>query len=288
MTIKHLVLGGGGAGGFTVYGALRYLNQQGIYSKENIESIYSSSAGSIIAALILLTDSWELLDDYILKRPWDKLITINPIDIFNLWQQKGIFNEEMVKSIIKPFLQAKDLDENITLKELYDINHIQLNFFTTNVNSINLETIKLSHVSHPNLTFCKAISMSAAFPMMFIPVYDCSNCYIDGGLLNNFPLNDCMEVNSNPEEILAIKIFSVPNSEKIDNNTLLPLYLYNIIFKMYSLLNGDNTHKIIPNIIECVIENNSLTRWANAVSDVKIRQEYIEIGEKNAKYFIEN
>lgn len=57
---------------------------------------------------------------------------------------------------------------------------------------------------------------------------------------------------------------------------------------MYSLLNSDNTHKIIPNIIECVIENNSLTRWANAVSDVKIRQEYIEIGEKNAKYFIEN
>ena len=57
MTIKHLVLGGGGAGGFTVYGALRYLNQQGIYSKENIESIYSSSEGSIIAALILLTDS---------------------------------------------------------------------------------------------------------------------------------------------------------------------------------------------------------------------------------------
>ena len=31
MTIKHLVLGGGGAAGFTIYGALKYLNKNNFF-----------------------------------------------------------------------------------------------------------------------------------------------------------------------------------------------------------------------------------------------------------------
>ena len=37
MTIKHLVLSGGGAGGFTLYGALKYLSQNSFFSYENEE-----------------------------------------------------------------------------------------------------------------------------------------------------------------------------------------------------------------------------------------------------------
>ena len=84
MTIKHLVLAGGGSGGFTVYGALKYLNQKEFFLLNNITSIHSSSAGSIIAGLIILANDWNLLDDYILKRPWDKLININPTALLNL------------------------------------------------------------------------------------------------------------------------------------------------------------------------------------------------------------
>ena len=68
MTIKHLVLAGGGPAGFTVYGALKYLNKNNFFNLSDISSIHACSAGSIIAALILLTDNWDILDDYILKR----------------------------------------------------------------------------------------------------------------------------------------------------------------------------------------------------------------------------
>ena len=36
--------------------------------------------------------------------------------------------------------------------------------------------------------------MSSAFPLMFIPICIDNNCYIDGGLLNNFPLNECLDI----------------------------------------------------------------------------------------------
>jgi NTE family protein len=238
MTIKHLVLSGGGAAGFTVYGALKYLNKNNFFNLSDIKSIHACSAGSIVAGLVLLSENWDMLDDYILKRPWDKLININPTNLLNLWQKKGIFNEEMIKVILKPFLQAKEFDENITLNQLYEKTNIEIYMYTTNINSLELETVSLSYKTHPDLEFYKAITMSSAFPLMFMPICDNSNCYVDGGLLNNFPLNDCINLNNNIDEILGIKITSKSkNIEYVNNDTLLPMYLYSIIIKMYILIN---------------------------------------------------
>ncbi|ALH23118.1 patatin-like phospholipase [Chrysochromulina ericina virus CeV-01B] len=289
MTIKHLVLSGGGAAGFTVYGALKYLNKKNFFNLSDIKSIYASSAGSIIAGLVMLSENWDMLDDYILKRPWDKLININPTSLLNLWQKKGIFNEEMIKVILKPFLQAKEFDENITLKQLYEKTNIEIYMYTTNINSLELETVSLSYKSHPDLEFYKAITMSSAFPLMFMPICDASNCYVDGGLLNNFPLNNCINLNNDIDEILGIKISSNSNNiEYVNNDTLLPMYLYSIIIKMYILVNKKNIDIEIPNLVNCYIEDNSFSKWGNAVVDMSTRQEYISIGENSAKHFLEH
>jgi len=289
MTIKHLVLSGGGAAGFTVYGALKYLNKNNFFDLSNIKSIHACSAGSIIAGLVLLTDNWDMLDDYILKRPWDKLININPTGLLNLWQKKGIFNEEMVREILRPFLQSKELDDNITLKQLYEKTNIDIYMYTTNINSTELETISLSYKTHPDLEFYKAITMSSAFPLMFMPICDSSNCYIDGGLLNNFPINDCIKLNNNIDEILGIKISSNTNNiEYVNDDTLLPMYLYSIIIKMYILMNKKKLDIELPNLVNCYIEDNSFSKWGNAVVDMTTRQEYISIGENSAKYFLEH
>ncbi len=289
MTIKHLVLSGGGAAGFTVYGALKYLNKEDFFQLNTIKSIHSCSAGSIIAALILLADNWNVLDDYILKRPWDKLINVNPSNILNIWQNKGVFNENMIKEILNPFLQAKELDQNITLKQLYDKNSVEIYMYTTNINSNELETLSLSYKTHPDLELYNAITMSCAFPLMFMPIYDSSNCYIDGGLLNNFPLNDCINLNDNTDEILGIKIITNnDNLDTINSETILPMYLYNIIVKMYRQINKKSEEDNLSNIVNCYIENNSLSRWGDAVVDMSIRLDYINIGEQSAKYFLEN
>jgi len=289
MTIKHLVLSGGGAAGFTVYGALKYLNKNNFFNLSDIKSIHACSAGSIIAGLVLLSENWDMLDDYILKRPWDKLININPTSLLNLWQKKGIFNEEMIKEILKPFLQTREFDQNITLKQLYEKTNIEIYTYTTNINSLELETVTLSHKSHPDLEFYKAITMSSAFPLMFMPICDFSNCYIDGGLLNNFPLNDCINLNNNIDEILGIKIITNnDNLDTVNSETILPMYLYNIIIKMYRQINKKSREDNLSNIVNCYIENNSLSRWGDAVVDMSIRQDYINIGEQSAKYFLEN
>lgn len=289
MTIKHLVLSGGGAAGFAVYGALKYLNQQSFFSLNDIISIHACSAGSIIAGLIILAKDWTLLDDYILKRPWDKVININPTVLLNIWQQKGIFNKNVITEILIPFFKINNFETTITLKELYNKTKIDFYIYTTNINADVLETVELSHYTHPDLEFCKAITMSSAFPLLFEPVCDNSNCYIDGGLLNVFPIYSCIERTCNADEILGINIKSNNNVDNILDDTILPLYLYSILIKMYNLISknkNDNKNIIVKNIVNCEIKDNTLSKWSLAISDVDIRREYIDIGLSSATDFL--
>ena len=126
MTIKHLVLSGGGPAGFSLYGALSNLSREKYWYLKDIENIYGTSVGSFIAVVLTLNYEWDVLDDYFMKRPWDKVVVIEPGMIIDAFKSKGILDESYVKECIKYLFTAKDLNVNITLKELIDINKINL------------------------------------------------------------------------------------------------------------------------------------------------------------------
>jgi len=288
MTIKHLVLGGGGSGVIAVYGALKYLAINKFWELKDIKSIYSTSFGSIIGTYIILNHDWDTLDDYLVKRPWDKVINIKPLDIINIWHEKGIFNENIVKLAFKPLLEAKDLSENITLQDLYDYNSIEFHIYTTNLNENIPTKVDISYKTHPNLELCKAITMSISFPLLFAPICNNdNNCYIDGGLLNNFPLNNCIADVTNVEEILAIKVSSCLSVNNIDKNSTLIYYIYSLMEGMRRLLMTDNEQQVISNMITCKLKSNTIKDWLQALSDDNIRQQLIETGEKYGKDFLE-
>ena len=80
MTIKHLVLSGGGIVGFVEYGILKELTQKKIIKYENVETIYCTSVGSIVALIYLLNLDSNIVDNYLIKRPWKKLINFKEFD----------------------------------------------------------------------------------------------------------------------------------------------------------------------------------------------------------------
>ena len=69
MTIKHIVISGGGPTGFITYGAVRYLSKEKFWDLKNIETIYGSSIGALMGVVFSLGYDWEWLDDYFIKRP---------------------------------------------------------------------------------------------------------------------------------------------------------------------------------------------------------------------------
>ena len=55
MPIKHLVIAGGGPIGIQFLGALEYLNEQDFWKLEDIESIYATSVGTMMAAMMVFS-----------------------------------------------------------------------------------------------------------------------------------------------------------------------------------------------------------------------------------------
>ncbi len=58
MTIKHLVLSGGGPVMIQLLASIQHLESTNFIDLKNIETIYGTSAGAIVAILICLKYEW--------------------------------------------------------------------------------------------------------------------------------------------------------------------------------------------------------------------------------------
>ncbi len=72
--IKHIVISGGAASGVSMISILKNLNDNKFYDIKNIETIWGTSAGSLISILLALNIDWDSVYTYIIDRPWDKIL----------------------------------------------------------------------------------------------------------------------------------------------------------------------------------------------------------------------
>ena len=291
MTIKHLVLSGGGPTGLITYGAVSHLAKKGFWHLNDIESIYGCSIGGYMGVVCTMGYNWEWLDDYFIKRPWEKLVASSAISLMDVFEEKGLVNEHFFTDAIIPLLHAKDLSEHITLAEFYAYNKIDIHLYSTNINADILEKIDISHSTHPSLTLIKALRMTMAFPLIFQPIYEDGGCYIDGGLLNNFPLNDCINRNHSDKdhrnEILAFKNIWATNKYCINEKSSILDYFLLIMKKIQATLDTERIQEEIKNTVRCVIEDlNNFDKWWKALSSEEMRGKIVESGHKHADVFI--
>ena len=286
--IKHLVINGGGPTGWISYGALKCLFEKKFIHINNIKSIYGTSAGAIIAVIISLKYDWITLEDYFLKRPWDKVLKIEPDHFFEMYYNKGLFQFNLVKEVLTPLLTAKDLSENITLKEYYDYNNIDLHCFTVELNSF--QKIDLNHNTYPDLPLIKALEMTSAYPILFKPIIDDDKCYIDGGLIDNYPINECLEnQNCDEKEILGIKNKWSSINSNINNEMNLFQYLQTSFGKIVEFIQKNNTSsKTIHYELKCLCNKNLLdyTKWLEYMTKKEKIEELMEEGKEYAELFL--
>lgn len=291
MVIKHIVISGGGPTGFLSYGAAKFLAQKEFWSHNNIESIYGTSIGSLIGAMLCLKHEWSTLDDYIIKRPWEKVI-VNSLEMFELFAQKGMAKLKLLDDIMQPLLESKDLSINTTLLEFYEYSGISLNVFTVELNKF--EKVHLSHATHPDMPLMDAIKMSCCMPVLFQPIVHDGCCYIDGGIMVNYPLRECLETtNCNPNEVLGLRnVWKNPN-ESIGNHSTLVEYLRFINLQLMRMVNkttaDSNAHSWNDvNEVLCHVKPDiTPAEWLSIMSDASQRLAWIEDGMTAGKEFLD-
>lgn len=304
MTIKHIVVSGGGPVGLVTYGALKELSLKNIVKLENIESIYATSIGCYIALIYMLNFDWEWMDNYLIKRPWENTINIGSSDYLNFIYTKGLLNETFIINTIKPLFLAKDIDINITLKEFYELTKIDFHILTCNFNKFCKKDI--NYISDPNLELYKAIMMSSAIPLLIQPPYYKNEYYLDGGIFCNCPLNECYLNNKcEKSEILAFindKRFPIElnnesdsestNKSNIDNKINVFNFVMILLKNIFKKINEDENVNLmtIKNIINVGLSKNSidLNYWLYVFKNMDERARIIKLGTNQANNYIIN
>lgn len=218
MTIKHIVISGAAYNGINQVGTIYKLEENGIINKDDIESIYATSAGVIAMVIWMLGIEKSVLYDYIINRPWHKMYQLKLEDCFSILQERGLLDKNIFINIMSPILRSKNIDLNITLKEFHDIIHTDFNIYVTDTNTIKYKC--LNHETYPNLKLLDAIYMTSSLPGIFKPMKLDGSFVIDGGICCFFPVKNCINDGCKMEEILGIKVTRMKDKMNDDINIL--------------------------------------------------------------------
>jgi len=262
-SIEYLVISGAGPNGLGQLGILEILTEVKFLDTSSIKKTFGTSAGAIIAANIALGIDIKEMIEYIVERPWNKMIKIDLDNFLSLNQSKGLISSDLIKNAVIPFFKAYDIDTGITLKEAYQRTGIELNVITVEIGVF--KDICLNHKTFPDLPLLTAVAMSSAMPPVFSPVEYEGKYYLDGGLLNNFPLNNLTHLlkPSHYDRVLAIRIDKKNKSEcdNVDIGSLTGIEYAQYIFqRSFGLLGngieyGNSHERRIPYEIVCEVDH---------------------------------
>lgn len=195
-TIKRpkigLVLSGGGAKGFAHIGVLKVIEQAGI----KIDFIGGTSMGSVVGGLYASGYSATQIDSIFKATNFDKLLQdFIPRSSKNFYEKR---NDEMY-AVVLPFEKFKigvpealsksvynyNLLTSLTrnVRHVRDFNKLKIPFFCVATNIENGEEVILNKGN-----IVDAMIASSAFPSLFSPVVLDGKLLLDGGIVNNYPV----------------------------------------------------------------------------------------------------
>ena len=147
--------------------------------------------------------------------------------------------------------------------------------------------VDLNYKTHPSQPLIEACYMSCCYPLWFSPIYRDGCCYVDGGIINDYPVNECIrDQKCNPSEILGIKILWEKKPATLTNNETVFQFITTFINQINSnLFEVRNTHPI-PNEVVCVSKIFTSHDWLLWVKDESYRRELVLRGETFANVFL--
>jgi len=204
---KYLALKGGGIRGIAYTGALKVLEEKNI--SPYIEKVAGTSAGAIVGALFCMGYSAKEMEEIMFGL---NIATFNDGSWFFLGGQRrmrknyGWYKGRKLESWIGWQVKQKTGDENTTFMQLHRLAQNNKHFRDLYVTATNLSSQKLevfSWETFPDLPVKTAVHASAAVPLYYGAVFiDSSgrvatqrhptnnyNVYVDGGLMDNYPID---------------------------------------------------------------------------------------------------
>lgn len=182
-TYTTLVMSGGGIKGIGGLGALQFLADN--HKLINITKFIGTSVGAIISYLICIGYTpIEILVMITQKKIFEKMATA--FSIVDLMNTGGAMNFYIIQNLLEDMTTSK-IGHFLTLQQLYEEFNKELVCCTYNYDKAVCEYI--NRHNHPHIPCITALRMSSNLPFLFQPFrYEHAN-YLDGAILDNFPVS---------------------------------------------------------------------------------------------------
>lgn len=250
--INHLIFSGGGIRGLTFIGIIKKLQEliklrKHLELQDNfdstlckiplidIKSICSVSAGSLISLMYLIGYTYIDMLTIVLSK---NFVDLKDIKIIDFLSKYGLDTGDKIISWLKELMLNKNVNENITMIELYNKTNVKLQIMATNLNRYKLKNF--NHEDTPDVKVLDAIRMSISIPLVFVPKEYQGEIYVDGCLMNNYPIE---MFDNNLENVLGFKVITNGEMEiDIVNHNISDIqsYIHNI-FNCYIVQNEKHT-----------------------------------------------
>jgi len=201
-----LVLSGGGARGIAHIGVIEELVKQGF----EISSIAGTSMGAVVGGVYALGK----MEAY---KNW--LYTLDKIKMFRLvdfsFSTQGLVKGDKLLNTIKTFIPDANIED------------LSIPFAAVAADIINKNEVVFTKGS-----IIDAVRASMAIPTIFTPVRTKNGLLIDGGIINNLPINHVKRV---PDDILVVVDVNAdipldkPAIVKVENEAILSIYQKKLI-----------------------------------------------------------
>lgn len=281
--IEHIVIESGGYKGLYALGAFYQLNKEKFYNIENIKTIFGTSIGSYVGVLLCLKMNWDDLLEYFIERPWHNSIKVPPL--LDFYTSKGIIDSSFFKISLANLLLSKDLSLDSTLKDLYEYSKIELHIFTVEVQDFKL--IDISYKTHPEMKIIEAVYRSCAIPYIFKPCWSADNYYIDGGVLDDYPVEKCINNGGDVDNILGLR-FERPAPKKIDQNCNIFDFSRHLHSKLIEICRKykKKDYKELKYEIKIFGKNSEVEECLNLLKERNLRNKYVNHGKEAAIKFL--
>lgn len=186
--ITNIVFEGGGVKGVAYIGVIKHLDELGIL--KNIKAFAGSSAGAITASLLAIGCDYNDIVDNLYDINFKNFLDNDKnlfLDAVHLIKDYGACSGEYFINWLGNIIYKKTNNKDYTLGDLWNDKKINLVITTTELNS--MDPIYLSYKTHPDLSIRYAVRLSMSIPYIFEAVRYNDNIYVDGGLMDNYPLH---------------------------------------------------------------------------------------------------
>jgi NTE family protein len=259
----NLVLGGGSVRGLAHIGALEKLIQQNLIDMDHIDSVAGSSAGSAISMMIALKYTIDEIWEILYNTDVNDLIKPN---IILLLDKFGIENGKGMLGFFEDLIHKKTGNRHTNFKQLYDTTGINLIVVASCLTT--KKAVYFNHINTPYIKVSVAVRASISIPCFFTPVTIDGNVYVDGSILDDYPMHLFSDNIDNSIGIILCSEYDTSYQYPEEYfRAIMNLFLYNLYsHNIHSY--PDNTI-YIDNIDKCI---NTFTFAVEQDTKTKIRE----------------